>query len=355
MSFLFSTPVTAAINLEDAATRPKVTVKYKKGNNEELFRFTNHDDIRGTVTFVPKDGKRVEHLGIRVQLIGQIETPADHGVHFEFVSLQCTLSEAGAIEGKGKTLPFEFLHADMLNESYNGASVRLRYYLRATMFRGGLASNVIKDMDIWVVNYDKPPQMNNTIKMEVGIEECLHIEFEYNKSKYHLKDVIIGKVYFLLVRLRIKHMELCLIKRETYGTPPNMVTESDTLTKFEIMDGAPVKGESIPVRLFLDQFELTPTYRDIQSKFSVKYYLNLVLIDEDDRRYFKQQEITLWRRPPHRIAAAAAAAAATPAAPAGDAAATPAAAAAATPAGEDSTTSTTTTTTTTSKAENSEK
>lgn len=36
--------------------------------------------------------------------------------------------------------------------------------------------------------------------MEVGIEDCLHIEFEYNKSKYHLKDVIVGKIYFLLVR-----------------------------------------------------------------------------------------------------------------------------------------------------------
>lgn len=36
--------------------------------------------------------------------------------------------------------------------------------------------------------------------MEVGIEDCLHIEFEYNKSKYHLKDVVVGKIYFLLVR-----------------------------------------------------------------------------------------------------------------------------------------------------------
>jgi len=307
MSFLFSTPVTAMINLDDAMSRPKVTVKYKKGPTEELFRFTNHDNIRGTVTFVPKDGKRVEHMGIRVQLIGQIETPADHGVHFEFVSLLCTLQEAGAIQGTGVTLPFEFQNADLVNESYNGPNVRLRYFLRATLFRSGLSSNVVKDMDIWVVNYDKPPQMNNTIKMEVGIEDCLHIEFEYNKSKYHLRDVIIGKVYFLLVRLRIKHMELCLIKRETYGVPPNVITESETLTKFEIMDGAPVKGESIPVRLFLSQFDLTPTYRDIQSKFSVKYYLNLVLVDEDDRRYFKQQEITLWRRPPHNQRAIAAA------------------------------------------------
>jgi len=312
MSFLFSTPVTAMINLDDAMSRPKVTVKYKKGA-EELFRFTNHDDVRGSVTFVPKDGKRIDHMGIRIQLIGQIETPADHGVHFEFTSLLCNLSEAGYIQGTGTTLPFEFQRADLVNESYNGQNARLRYFLRATMFRGGLSSNIIKEIDIWVVNYDKPPQMNNTIKMEVGIEDCLHIEFEYNKSKYHLKDVIIGKVYFLLVRLRIKHMELCLIKRETYGQPPNVVTESETLTKFEIMDGAPVKGESIPVRLFLDHFELTPTYRDIQSKFSVKYYLNLVLVDEDDRRYFKQQEIILWRRPPHRLAKQQEAKEATPA------------------------------------------
>ena len=27
----------------------------------------------------------------------------------------------------------------------------------------------------------------------------------------------------------------------------------------------------------------------MHNKFSVKYYLNLVLVDEEDRRYFKQQ------------------------------------------------------------------
>ena len=43
-------------------------------------------------------------------------------------------------------------------------------------------------------------------------------------------------------------------------------------------------------------FDLTPTYRNVNNKFSVKYYLNLVLVDEEDRRYFKQQEITLWRK-----------------------------------------------------------
>jgi vacuolar protein sorting-associated protein 26 len=59
--------------------------------------------------------------------------------------------------------------------------------------------------------------------------------------------------------------------------------------RYEIMDGAPVRGESIPIRVFLAGYDLTPTMRDINKKFSVRYYLNLVLVDEEERRYFKQQ------------------------------------------------------------------
>ncbi|MEE6485329.1 hypothetical protein FKM82_014244 [Ascaphus truei] len=51
-----------------------------------------------------------------------------------------------------------------------------------------------------------------------------------------------------------------------------------------------LRWESIPIRLFLAGYELTPTMRDINKKFSVRYYLNLVLIDEEERRYFKQQK-----------------------------------------------------------------
>lgn len=70
---------------------------------------------------------------------------------------------------------------------------------------------------------------------------------------------------------------------------PNSYLENETIAKYEIMDGAPVKGESIPIRVFLAGYDLTPTMRDINKKFSVRYYLNLVLMDDEDRRYFKQQ------------------------------------------------------------------
>ncbi|CAG8526405.1 31390_t:CDS:2, partial [Racocetra persica] len=109
-------------------------------------------------------------------------------------------------------------------------------------------TDIVNEKDIWVYSYRMPSDSNSSIKMEVGIEDCLHIEFD------------------------------------------------ETITKFEIMDGAPVRGETIPIRLFLGGFELTPTFRDVNKKFSTRYYLNLVLVDEENRRYFKQQEITIYRR-----------------------------------------------------------
>jgi vacuolar protein sorting-associated protein 26 len=131
--------------------------------------------------------------------------------------------------------------------------------------------------------------------MEVGIEDCLHIEFEFARSVYTMKDCILGKVFFNLVRIKIKHMELNIIKKEMVGSGQNAITEQENLTKFEVMDGAPVKGECIPIRFYLASTDLTPTYENVNKRFSVKYHINLVLVDEEDRRYFKQQEIILWR------------------------------------------------------------
>ncbi|KAF6148548.1 hypothetical protein GIB67_042507 [Kingdonia uniflora] len=130
--------------------------------------------------------------------------------------------------------------------------------------------------------------------MEVGIDGCLYIEFEYNKSKYHLKDVIIVKIHFLLVRIKIKNMELEIRRCESIISRVNAYVETETLVKFELMNSTLVREESIPIRLFLRPYELTPTYCKINNKFNIKYYLNLVLVDEEDQRYLKQQEITVY-------------------------------------------------------------
>lgn len=265
----------------------------------ELPVYKGQEPVKGRVEISVPSGKKVDYQGIRVELIGQTELLQDKGNAIKFIShVREFEAQPGNIVAT-KSYPFEF-STEKPYETYSGLNVRLRYFIRVTITRS--YTNQTMEKDFAVQNFvnsatqaiasDHPVP---GIKMEVGIEDCLHIEFEFDKQKYHLKDVILGKIYFLLVRIKIKFMELAVIRRESAGVGPNNMNESENIVKFELMDGAPIKGECVPIRLFLNSLDLTPTYRSVNNIFSVKYYLNLVLVDEEDRRYFKQQEVVFWR------------------------------------------------------------
>lgn len=126
-----------------------------------------------------------------------IELFYDRGSHYEFLSLSQELAAPGEMR-QAQTFDFHFKNVEKQYESYMGINVKLRYvafqwhwlglskwtiryFLRVTISRR--LADITKERDVWVHSYRMPPDTNNSIKMEVGIEDCLHIEFEYNKSK----------------------------------------------------------------------------------------------------------------------------------------------------------------------------
>ena len=70
---------------------------------------------------------------------------------------------------------------DATGPGMKGLWLTVRYFIRVTLARR--IGEVVKEKEIWVHSYRMPPDSNTSIKMEVGIEDCLHIEFEYNKAK----------------------------------------------------------------------------------------------------------------------------------------------------------------------------
>ncbi|KFG52513.1 putative vacuolar protein sorting-associated protein 26 [Toxoplasma gondii VAND] len=292
LATLFGSVCTVEIFIDQEGRKTTYLSRDKKGERVPIF--SDGEDVTGCAILNLKPGKRLDHNGIKVELIGQIDTLYDRSNSYDFFSISKDLEPPGVLV-ESKKYKYRFNAVDKPNETYSGIHVRLRYFIRLTIMRN-YGSSIVKEQDFVVQNIGIPPEVNNTIKMEVGIEDCLHIEFEYDKSKYHLRDVVVGKVYFVLVRIKIKDMQIDIIRTETAGTGSSAVTDSETLTKFEIMDGAPIRSECIPVRVYLSGFDFTPTYKNVQNKFSVRYFLNLVLIDEEDRRYFKKQEITMWRK-----------------------------------------------------------
>jgi len=323
MNALFSSLAPNSFNLDIIVNPGRKSVS-ENGNSLQVF--SSRDEVSGELKVSVLGGKRVEHTGIRIELKGVVELSADRSSH-EFVSLAREVAPIGAQQGM-QAFKFSFGNAELPFDSYVGINGKVRYYLRAVVsFKAGFGSstNQVKEVDFIVqtvcapqlpIDPIPPPETTGVVvspggvKLEVGIEDCLHIEFVYDKTQFHLNDVVTGRVFFLLVRIKIKHMELSLVRRETAGfsgasagssgvastlSGTAAVTESETLTRFEIMDGAPIKGERIPIRMFLSGLDVGPSLVGVANCLSVRYFLNLVLIDEEERRYFKQQEINLYR------------------------------------------------------------
>ncbi|CAB4064912.1 VPS26 [Lepeophtheirus salmonis] len=136
----------------------------------------------------------------------------DRGNHHEFLSLCKDLVRPGELT-QNNSFDFEFSKVENKPyECYTGANVRLRYFLRVTIIRR--LTDITKEMNI--------------------------LSFEYNKSKYHLKDVIVGKIYFFISSYQNK----------VYGNRHYQ----------EGIDW--IRGESIPIRVFLAGYDLTPTMRE---------------------------------------------------------------------------------------------
>lgn len=72
MAYFFSTPVDIDIVLEDTDDRQMVDVKLDKNRREKAPLYMDGESVKGAVTIRPKDGKRLEHTGIKVQFIGTI-------------------------------------------------------------------------------------------------------------------------------------------------------------------------------------------------------------------------------------------------------------------------------------------
>jgi vacuolar protein sorting-associated protein 26 len=260
--------------------------------------FFDGETIQGDVNIQLRKQK-LEHKGIQIEVIGVIELFGDKSNQYEFLS-DASLLAGPEVLTRSTKYPFKFDRVNKPHESYTGINVKCRYFLRVRVVK--MLADIVKELDFAVHTISTYSDLTDKpLKMEVGIDQCLHIEFEYKKSRYHLEDCIVGRIYFMVVRLKIKHMEICIIRKESAGFGQNQYNEPEVMAKYDIMDGPPNKGEDIPLRLYLKPYakagKLTPTMKDVAKRFSVRYFLHLKLIDEDERTYYKQQEITLWRKP----------------------------------------------------------
>ncbi|KAF9625621.1 hypothetical protein IFM89_024689 [Coptis chinensis] len=145
----FKPPCNVMITFVDGATRKQVPLKKENGQTVMVPLFQSQENIVGKVCIEPFQGKKLEHNGVKIELLGQIEMYFDRGNFYDFTSLVRELEVPGDIYER-KSYPFEFSTVEMPFESYTGVNVRLRYVLKVTIGRS-YVGNMVEHQDFMVI------------------------------------------------------------------------------------------------------------------------------------------------------------------------------------------------------------
>ena len=293
-SALFNKPKVEII-IDEVAKRKRQRILELNGDINRLPTLQDMENVTGKVIISLTGGKRIEHKGIKIELLGIIQGTRDAKDTLKFISLTQDLESPGMLMNDVNTYNFSFQHVQKAYETYRGLAKGVKYLLRLTI--DTTLKTLTYDQEFAVINpVDRSALTveNKPIKLEVGIDEWLHLIFEMDQRNFGLKDICTGKVTFKRANIKLKSMEIQIIKKEIINVT-GVAPETTVITKYEIMDGGPVKNETVPIRFFLKPYDLTPTMVNVNNKFSVQYFINLVLSDDVDRKYFKQHEIGLFR------------------------------------------------------------
>lgn len=256
----------------------------------------------------------MEHRGIKVELIGQLDVPLELGGSKPFLHLQESLSGPSKLQPNHiLRLPFDFTIPKTALESFEGHLLRIRYRLMAKLLRSGISSIIMNDaftvsQVIWVErqNHDIGQQVTSS-----GPPECLvgtddgtlqvKVALTNNPDNQYNTDVPIeGIIQFEHCRLPIVSVELQLVRRESVQD----ISEAIAIHRQQVIDGIPMAKDTIPFTFFINGNipQLSSSMPPQSSRqFAIEYSLAIVFIEQGGAKsYFKQLPIILDRQPYNR-------------------------------------------------------
>ena len=278
------------ISLEPIKGRLKLI---EQSTQEEILIFSNKENIKVNIEIIPSVISHFEHLGLKLQLIGEMRNN-DNNKITTFLNETQTLLQEGKII-KPKKICHIFYNIKAPIETYYGTHFCIRYYIQVKLIRKLFNTEKFYVKNFIVENITKTPIMNGNCRLEIGVTNKLHMEYELFQNKFDLNDVIVGKLYFLEVTTPVKSIEIQLIKREQILNDINKTFENIIIGKMQVCDGQPFDDDIIPFRFFLNGRNVHPTEKNNDS-FSLKFYIKIVVILENDKMLYKNQEIYLWRK-----------------------------------------------------------
>lgn len=246
----FSKKIDASIEitLDGEETKKNISIPIIDENGDKVTKriplYTGDELVSGKLIVRSRAG-RIEHSGIRIRLIGIIEVINGEQPDSEFMTNSLDLEPAGSFTDM-KSYPFHFPSFQKPYDSFYGSSFRIKYIIRAGIYKNRSDIDVYSELDIGVIDMTQKEKPNsNPISMEVGIESLISINIQLPKNIYNIKQCIEGSIKFLLVKLMLQKMDILIMRKEIIGSGEKALIHSEEISSFELMDGCPVNGKLI--------------------------------------------------------------------------------------------------------------
>lgn len=263
-------------------------------------------------TETPQQVKNVFQVGESFDTTLKITTPkgnfSHRGIDFEFCTeflpkggkvikyntVALRLSEAGTISNSQEfQLPKCSIGANC--QTYVGDSFSLRHWLRISVKK--LIGTVDYEKEIIAYNIQPPSKKLDLICVRVAVQDSIRIDLITNRRQFEINDVITGAAHFLLVNLKVKSFTVTLVAQEYTEVNGKVNRTKNRIQQWEITDGAPVKGEIVPFRLFLHPLHLNPSCSNPEHGYSVTHFLHFTVVTMSNEKYFKALQIKLNKWP----------------------------------------------------------
>ena len=297
LSFFNSNPPSISINLNKNSHKKFKFYNNNFNNFSEFPVYFPNEKISGEILIELNQNKFLEHKGIKINLIGIIQK--ENEILNKFYDEYLNLLSNEKINNEITKINFDFsLKKNIENESFYGTFLKIKYILLVTIFLDN--KNITNKKEIVILKptliEDYKKFTNFPMKIEIGVENKIHVILEINKNNYFLRDIIIGKVIFVNVNIIIKTMFIQIIRKENLNFNNEFSSETIVLNNYEIMDDNIEKNNEILFRFYLNGIKnLTPNYENIDKKIKIEYFLNIEIIDVNNNRFFKKIEIKLTR------------------------------------------------------------
>ena len=230
MSIFFKPPIDIEILFDNEESRKHVDIATRSSNSsyksmkESLPVYEDGESLGGIVTLRVRDSKKVDHLGIKVSVIGSIDMLKSHGSGNssskkvnsstsssssngsvdvrknsvdQFLCQSYDLCPAGELQ-HSQSFPFLFRDLSKRYESYKGKNVDVAYYVKVTVMRK--STDISKIKRFWVYLYNSVTTAPNTLSA--------------NETKATTNDIAVV-IMLQIMRVTIRKQRAPRVRRQT--------------------------------------------------------------------------------------------------------------------------------------------